>query len=81
MAHPRQGASRPANGYADRHIDESTRLLPNGEVDDDHKPVWDGLTDFEHLPKWRRPSILWLMGPYAIFTLAFGGVIVPKITL
>ncbi|KAM3462907.1 hypothetical protein MY5147_007713 [Beauveria neobassiana] len=71
------------NGHAAaRDADETTRLLPpNGKGDDDDKPVWDGLTEFEHLPRWRRPSIFWLMGPYAIFTLAFGGIIVPKVTL
>ncbi|EGX92909.1 tetracycline-efflux transporter, putative [Cordyceps militaris CM01] len=70
-----------ANGHVARDADETSRLLPNGPDEEYDKPVWDGLTEFEHLPFWRRPSIFWLMGPYAIFTLAFGGVIVPKVTL
>ncbi|TQV98825.1 hypothetical protein V2A60_007478 [Cordyceps javanica] len=75
-------AARPANGHVVRDADdETTRLLANGPEEEHDKPVWDGLTEFEHLPWWRRPSIFWLMGPYAIFTLAFGGIIVPKVTL
>lgn len=80
----RSAANGYANGHANREADESTRLLPNGHggADDEcHKPVWDGLSEFQHLPWYRRPSIFWLMGPYAIFTLAFGGIIVPKVTL
>ncbi|ETS82801.1 hypothetical protein PFICI_04677 [Pestalotiopsis fici W106-1] len=42
---------------------------------------WDGGDDFKHLPAWRRPSVLWLIGPFFFFTLAFGGVIVPKLNL
>ncbi|KPM39793.1 hypothetical protein AK830_g6794 [Neonectria ditissima] len=42
---------------------------------------WDGYKDFEGLPWWRRPSVLWLLGPFAIFTLAFGGVMVPRLNL
>ncbi|KAH8680974.1 major facilitator superfamily domain-containing protein [Xylariales sp. PMI_506] len=47
----------------------------------DSRDVWEGYRDFEHLPKWRRPSVYWLIGPYFLFTLAFGGVIVPKLNL
>ncbi|KAJ6784008.1 hypothetical protein PWT90_07785 [Aphanocladium album] len=70
-----------ANGHAATDVDETSRLLPNELQEEYNKPVWDGLTEFEHLPWWRRPSVFWLMGPYAIFTLAFGGIIVPKVTL
>ncbi len=78
----RNGAAvRSANGHAARDVDETSRLLPNDLEEEYNKPVWDGLAEYEHLPRWRRPSIFWLMGPYAIFTLAFGGIIVPKVTL
>lgn len=26
-------------------------------------------------------QVYWLLGPYAVFTLAFGGIIVPKLNL
>lgn len=26
-------------------------------------------------------QVFWLLGPYAVFTLAFGGIIVPKLNL
>ncbi|KAF4973723.1 hypothetical protein FZEAL_9250 [Fusarium zealandicum] len=65
---------------------EGSRLLA---VDDPETPSrddetsssggWDAFKDFEHLAWWRRPSVFWLLGPFVIFTLAFGGVIVPKI--
>ncbi|OAA81436.1 Major facilitator superfamily domain, general substrate transporter [Akanthomyces lecanii RCEF 1005] len=78
----RNGAAvRSANGHAARDVDETSRLLANDLEEEYNKPVWDGLAEYEHLPRWRRPSIFWLMGPYAIFTLAFGGIIVPKVTL
>ncbi|KAK4251507.1 major facilitator superfamily domain-containing protein [Corynascus novoguineensis] len=42
---------------------------------------WTGDDDFAGLPWWRRPSVGFLLAPYAIFTLAFGGSIVPKLNL
>ncbi|KAK7418487.1 hypothetical protein QQZ08_011239 [Neonectria magnoliae] len=68
--------------------DETTRLLNNDNQDaycEDGASAaeggWDGYKDFEGLPSWRRPSVVWLLGPFAIFTLAFGGVIVPRLNL
>lgn len=40
-----------------------------------------GYEDFAGLPWWRTPSVYWLVGPYFLFTLAFGGIIVPKLNL
>ncbi|PNY29677.1 Nitrilase and fragile histidine triad fusion protein NitFhit, partial [Tolypocladium capitatum] len=51
------------------------RNRPNGRHEPDH------LDDFEGLPWWRTPSVFWLLAPFAIFTLAFGGIIVPKLNL
>ncbi|KAI1734256.1 MFS general substrate transporter [Xylaria scruposa] len=42
---------------------------------------WEGYDDFRGLPWWKTPTVYWLVGPYLIFTLAFGGLIVPKIEL
>ncbi|KAH7145771.1 major facilitator superfamily domain-containing protein [Dactylonectria estremocensis] len=67
---------------------ETTRLLGNGAQDglegdrtDASDGGWDGYNDFEGMPWWRRPSVYWLLGPFAIFTLAFGGVMVPRLNL
>ncbi|CAG7565084.1 unnamed protein product [Fusarium equiseti] len=67
---------------------EATHLLPSSSESQDglsetssNTPAWDGLKDFEGLPWWRQPSVYWLLGPYVIFTLAFGGVVVPKLDL
>lgn len=46
-----------------------------------HKDGWDGLDDFADLPWRKRPSVNWLIGPYALYTLAFGGTIVPRLNL
>lgn len=29
--------------------------------------------DWAHVPSWRRPHVFWLLGPFFIFALAFGG--------
>ncbi|KAH7035560.1 major facilitator superfamily transporter [Microdochium trichocladiopsis] len=42
---------------------------------------YPGSEDFDDLPWHRRPTVLWLVGPFLLFTLAFGGVIVPKLNL
>ena len=70
---------------------ESTSLLGDARRDDNNnddadassftKPSWDGAADFEGLPWYHRPSIYWLIGPYFLFTLAFGGSLVPKLNL
>lgn len=45
------------------------------------KPGWEGYDDFMGLPWWKTPTVYWLVAPYMLFTLAFGGMIVPKIEL
>ncbi|KAI1814479.1 MFS general substrate transporter [Poronia punctata] len=73
---------------------EATSLLGAGieqrndgadDVDDDHKATteqrWDGYDDFKGLPWWQTPTVFWLMGPYFLYTLAFGGIMVPKLEL
>ncbi|TGJ85071.1 hypothetical protein E0Z10_g3713 [Xylaria hypoxylon] len=45
------------------------------------KQSWDGYNDFMGLPWWKTPTVYWLIGPYFLFTLAFGGLLVPKIEL
>lgn len=42
---------------------------------------WAGAEEFVGLPWHKRPSVFWLIPPYALFTLAFGGSIVPKLNL
>ncbi|KNG48296.1 tetracycline-efflux transporter [Stemphylium lycopersici] len=52
-----------------------------GDSDDNEEGQWDGDADFRGLPWWKRPSIYWLLPPFLLFTIAFGGIIVPKINL
>ncbi|KAL8700518.1 MAG: hypothetical protein Q9224_000931 [Gallowayella concinna] len=44
-------------------------------------PEWSGARDFEGRPWWKKPSIFWLLPPFLLSTLSFGGVIVPKVNL
>ncbi|KAK3390442.1 major facilitator superfamily domain-containing protein [Podospora didyma] len=65
---------------------EATSLLGagasgDGKHDGPRKDSWVGLEDFEGFPWWKKPSVWWLLVPYALFTLAFGGSIVPKLQL
>ncbi|EFR04352.1 hypothetical protein MGYG_07360 [Nannizzia gypsea CBS 118893] len=73
------GRRTPFEFASEQHLgtdisDERTTLLANGldkaEVE-----------DFSSLPWWKRPSVFWLLPPLLPFTLAFGGVAVPKINL
>ncbi|KAK1999092.1 major facilitator superfamily transporter [Colletotrichum falcatum] len=62
---------------------ETTSLLSAGAPDGDSscEDTWPGYADFEGLPWWKTPSVYWLLVPYALFTLAFGGSLVPKLNL
>lgn len=57
----------PLNGKQPTLPSTSSQLAP-----------WEA---WEHLPRWRRPSIYWLVAPFSLFTLAFGTTLVPKINL
>ncbi|KAJ4864798.1 major facilitator superfamily domain-containing protein [Trichoderma breve] len=71
---------REIDNDRDSDVTETSQLLgPEGYGA--RKDSWDNDVDFQHLPWWRRPSVFWLLGPYAVFTLAFGGLIVPKLNL
>jgi MFS family permease len=63
--------------------DESSPLLPR-DGQDGRKPSgtaaeWE--SDFAHLPWYRRPSIFWVLGPFFLMTLAYGGSLTPKVNL
>ncbi|KAF2107220.1 tetracycline-efflux transporter-like protein [Lophiotrema nucula] len=71
-------------------IDESAPLLSDNESDrgrsrHSHEgaepPVWFGSAELQGLPWWKRPSIYWLLPPFLLFSLAFGGIVVPKLNL
>ncbi|KAJ9419743.1 major facilitator superfamily domain-containing protein [Fusarium oxysporum] len=42
---------------------------------------WEIYEDSKVLSWWQRPSVYWLLFPFTVFTLAFGGVMVPKLNL
>ncbi|KAK1982850.1 major facilitator superfamily transporter [Colletotrichum cereale] len=62
---------------------ETTSLLSAGAPDGSGscEDTWPGYADFEGLSRWKTPSVYWLLVPYALFTLAFGGSLVPKLNL
>ncbi|KAK4155817.1 major facilitator superfamily domain-containing protein [Chaetomidium leptoderma] len=53
----------------------------NGAHDGTRNDGWEGDADFAGLPWWKRPSVWFLLAPYTVFTLAFGGSIVPRLNL
>ncbi|KAK4231397.1 major facilitator superfamily domain-containing protein [Podospora fimiseda] len=81
MSHNGAGAeAAPPEG-----LTETSRLLVAEEDGIGHPPVqnevWVLADEFKDLPWWKRPSVWFLLVPYALFTLAFGGTIVPKFNL
>ncbi|KAI9804452.1 MAG: hypothetical protein M1825_001351 [Sarcosagium campestre] len=73
------------------NISEETALLGDrfdnepgtnvGDGEDGLGDSWTGQNDHDGLPWWKTPSIYWLLPPFFLFTLAFGGSIVPKLNL
>ncbi|SPQ23588.1 af843f2c-b21c-4fb6-977d-4ee08a5b32c8 [Thermothielavioides terrestris] len=81
---------RPARSLrheADNDSSETTGLLGaaaapgHGTCEPDHADRWTRDAEFSGLPWWKRPSVWFLLGPYALFTLAFGGAVVPRLNL
>lgn len=72
---------------AEDMLDETAPLLPTSErdepdgEDDGTSPVWAGSEDFRHLPWTQRPSVLWMLPPFFLIALAYGGSMTPKINL
>ncbi|KAI9723514.1 MAG: hypothetical protein M1828_004110 [Chrysothrix sp. TS-e1954] len=83
-----QNATMLATGgvAVDEDPSERTALL-SGERDQGKRlervvtNEWPGQKDFEGLPWWKRPSIFWMIPPFFLFTLAFGGIVAPKLNL
>lgn len=59
--------------------EESPLLPPRG--DGGRKDSWSGGEDFAHLPWYKTPSIYWMLGPFFLVALAFGGSMPPKLNL
>lgn len=71
---------------------EATQLLPNGggntygaapegDGDSNGGAKWSGDLDFVSEPWWRKPSIYWLLPGFILYTLAMGGLLVPRLNL
>ncbi|KAI9665178.1 MAG: hypothetical protein M1831_002188 [Alyxoria varia] len=74
---PSRGDSETSPLLAEQHDPEEH----GGPDEEDGDRGWTGLQDFDHLPWWKKPSIFWLVPSFLLFTLAFGGIIVPKVNL
>jgi len=64
-------------------IAEDSPLLPQrsrtADDDDPTRPQWT--EDYSYLPWYKRPNIFWVLVPFFLMALAFGGSITPKINL
>jgi MFS family permease len=87
LVHGKPGKSGASSPGLDSD-DENSRLLnpapidyrsSDNTADEEGEPEW--FREFEGLPWWKRPSIYWLLPPFLLFTIAFGGIVVPKINL
>nr|POE79563.1 putative membrane protein [Quercus suber] len=67
--------------------DENSPLLPQDDGDSDNDRyqdipnAWTGGEDFAHLAWNKRPSVLWMLPPFFLIAIAFGGAMTPKINL
>ncbi|OIW29131.1 MFS general substrate transporter [Coniochaeta ligniaria NRRL 30616] len=61
-------------------VNEETPLLTEGQSGNQHR-VEDVSDDSNSRRWWQRPSVWWMLPPYFLFTIAFGGVTVPKLNL
>jgi len=62
-----------------RAHEDSPLLPPRG--DGGRKDSWSGGEDFVNLPWYKTPSIYWMLGPFFLVALAFGGSMPPKLNL
>ncbi|KAH4046887.1 hypothetical protein HBH49_174460 [Parastagonospora nodorum] len=60
---------------------ERAHGIADGSDSEGSEYEWPGEADFKGLSWWNRPSIYWLLPPFFLFTMAFGGIIIPKINL
>ncbi|KAJ6110691.1 hypothetical protein N7486_002926 [Penicillium sp. IBT 16267x] len=56
-------------------------LLANNDADEEWPEDVRQLRDTDTRSRWRRPSIYWLLPFVLLFTIGFGGLAVPKVTL
>ncbi|KAK0938786.1 hypothetical protein LTR29_009636 [Friedmanniomyces endolithicus] len=78
-SHDREADYEEGNGPG-----ELSPLLPSRKDDDggEGKSPWAaGMDDFSDLPWYRRPHILWILFPFLLMALGFGGSIAPRINL
>ncbi|KAL6718714.1 hypothetical protein ACLMJK_002948 [Lecanora helva] len=67
-------------GSSDRD-GNATDDAPRGEGNGNGASTWDAEHDFDGRPWWNKPSVFWLLPPFFLFTMAFGGVVVPRLDL
>lgn len=73
------GFNIPEEVEEHRAHEDSPLLPPRG--DGGRKDSWSGGEDFANLPWYKTPSIYWMLGPFFIVALAFGGSMPPKLNL
>lgn len=74
-----RATSRGRRRSEDDEYNETSTLLGGGNQEEDH--TYFGDKDFEGLPWYKRPSIYWVLPPFFLIAMAFGGVLPPKLNL
>ncbi|QIX00831.1 hypothetical protein AMS68_006348 [Peltaster fructicola] len=75
----RDGDAMDASHHDVQDADENTPLIA-GAVDKNNDD-WPEGAELARLPWYRRPHIFWVLAPFFLTTMAFGGVLPPKSTL
>ncbi|KAF2023622.1 MFS general substrate transporter [Setomelanomma holmii] len=75
-------SARQRSQHTPNYDHEHVPLLgPPVPADDDENDRDEFTSDFAHLSWYRKPSIGWIMIPYLIMALIFGGIITPRLNL
>ncbi|KAL8827659.1 MAG: hypothetical protein Q9191_003053 [Dirinaria sp. TL-2023a] len=78
-----KGSDSEETPLLSRSIEEDFAHRSSSDDGEPHseEAEWSGAKDFEGRPWWDTPSMYWLLPPFFLFTLSFGGIIVPKLNL
>lgn len=80
---PYKGSDHEETPLLSRSIEEDFARRSSSDHGESHpeEAEWSEAKEFEGRPWWNTPSMWWLLPPFFLFTLSFGGILVPKLNL